>query len=312
MQDLFTIDLAHVHVLRELRDRGTVTATASALHLSPSAVSQQLRALSRSLGVPLTERDGRRLRLTPQATLVLRHAESIESELERVRANLAAFNEGHAGTVTIAAFASAIEPIAIPALQSLRRDRPELAVSIRELEAPAGFSALERGEVDVLITVDYVDGPTHDDARYHRVDLVRDPLLAVLPPRHPLAHRSEPIDIRALARDRWVMGNPGHPCIDATIAAQSSAGFTPTVAHRTDDWTAAAAIVASEDAVALIPQLALRNIRPAPLAIRPVTEPLARHIYAATRNGSQASPHIAAATAALAAAANDCLSVSVE
>jgi DNA-binding transcriptional ArsR family regulator len=60
VQDYFTIDLDHLRVLRESKERGTVTATAAALHLGPSAVSQQLRALLRALGVPLTEHDGRR------------------------------------------------------------------------------------------------------------------------------------------------------------------------------------------------------------------------------------------------------------
>ena len=114
MQDYFTIDLDHLRVLRELKERGTVTATAGALHLSPSAVSQQLRALSRALGVPLTERDGRRVRLTPQAALVLQHAQAIGAQIERVKADLAAFDDGRAGTVMIGCFASVVQPVFTP------------------------------------------------------------------------------------------------------------------------------------------------------------------------------------------------------
>lgn len=66
----FTIDLRRLGALRELDRRGSLAKTAAALHLTPSAVSQQLSALSRELGVPLIERQGRGVRLTGQARLV--------------------------------------------------------------------------------------------------------------------------------------------------------------------------------------------------------------------------------------------------
>jgi DNA-binding transcriptional LysR family regulator len=308
VQEPFTIDLAHLRVLRELKERGTVTATAAALHRTPSAVSQQLRTLSRSLGVALTERDGRRLRLTPQATLVLRHAESIGAQIEQVRADLAAFEAGQMGMVTIASFASAVHAIVVPAINALRQERPRLEVSIRELEAPAAFAFLDRGEIDVLVTVDYVGGPTHSDRRYHRVDLVRDPLMVVLPKNHALAAERAPLDLRALAGEPWVLGSAGHPCVDATITAHSAAGFTAAVTHRANDWSATAAIVAAGEAVALIPRLALHSIQPAGIAIREPAQATTRSIYATTRNGSERAPHIAAALAALAFAGDQCRS----
>lgn len=280
-----------------------MTAAAAALHLTPSAVSQQLRVLSRALGVPLTERDGRRVRLTAQAALVLRETEAIDAQLERVRAELAAFAEGRAGAVSIGTFASAVQPIVIAALRSLKRERPNLEVSITEVEAPLGFLALERGEVDVLITVEYAGGPTRTDSRFERVGLVRDPLLAVLPNTHPLARKQGPVRLQDLADDRWVIGTVGHPCVDATTAAQSLAGFTANVVHRTDDWPTTAAIVAGCGAVALIPKLALRTVPRRGFVVRDLAQPTARNIYAATRAGSASAPHIAAALSALVGAA---------
>jgi DNA-binding transcriptional LysR family regulator len=58
------VDVAHLEVLRELAERGTVTAVAEATHKTPSAVSQQLKLLQRQLGVTLVERVGRGVRLT--------------------------------------------------------------------------------------------------------------------------------------------------------------------------------------------------------------------------------------------------------
>lgn len=312
MQEQFTIDLGHLRVLRELKERGTVTATAAALHLTPSAVSQQLRALSRSLGVAVTERDGRRVRLTPQAVLVLRHAESISLQLERVRADLAAFDDGTAGDATIACFASVVQPIVVPALKTLARERPQLEVTVKEMEPRASFAALDRGEADIVITVDHVDGPTRGDARYERAELVRDPLVVVLPAGHLLARERTPMQLQDLADERWVMGTVDHPCVDATIAAQSSAGFTANVAHRTDDWGATAAIVASGAAVALIPRLALSSLTHRGFRTRELVQPTARSIYAAVRKGSAHAPHIAAVLSSLANAAQDCIDAADE
>lgn len=70
-------DVKKLRILRTLRDRGTVTATAEALLMTPSAVSQQLTNLAKQLGVDLLEAQGRRVRLTDAAHLVLRHAEAV-------------------------------------------------------------------------------------------------------------------------------------------------------------------------------------------------------------------------------------------
>ena len=58
------MDMRHLATLRAVRDHGGVTAAAAALHLTPSAVSQQLRVLSRDAGVDVVERVGRGIRLT--------------------------------------------------------------------------------------------------------------------------------------------------------------------------------------------------------------------------------------------------------
>ena len=66
VSESFTVDLRRLTVLRELQRRGSLARAAAALHLTPSAVSQQLAALARETGVPLTEKDGRGVRLTGQ------------------------------------------------------------------------------------------------------------------------------------------------------------------------------------------------------------------------------------------------------
>src|SRR3954447_226088 len=84
------IDVRRLLLLRELHARGTVAAVADALAYSPSAVSQGLAALQREAGVPLTERAGRRLRLTEAGVRLVAHADALLERLEVAEAELQA------------------------------------------------------------------------------------------------------------------------------------------------------------------------------------------------------------------------------
>jgi DNA-binding transcriptional LysR family regulator len=298
MQSYFTIDIGQLRTLRELRERGTITATAAALHLTPSAVSQQVAALSRSVGAPLLARHGRRVRLTPQALILLEHADRVHAELEAARADLAAFEAGQAGVVGVGAFATAITGLVIPALETLARHRPAISLRVDEAEQPGSLSLLDAGSLDIAITVEYALGPSGADPRYHRTWLCRDPLRIVVPRRHALAGGFS-AGIADLAGDLWIAGAVGHPCFDITMAACTAAGVTPRIAHRVDAWDAAIALVASGAGVSLVPALALGVSGPdvSVLEVRP--EEPARSIQAVVRSGSQHAPHIAAVLEAL-------------
>ncbi|MET9871653.1 LysR family transcriptional regulator, partial [Streptomyces sp. NPDC006386] len=83
-------NLRRLVVLRELKHRGTLAAVASAMSYSPSAVSQQLTSLESEVGAPLLEREGRGVRLTPQAEILVARTEKALRELERAEAEIAA------------------------------------------------------------------------------------------------------------------------------------------------------------------------------------------------------------------------------
>src|SRR5947209_11665237 len=115
------IDVRKLAVLRELHRCGTVTAAAAALHLTPSAVSQQLAALARQTGTPLVEPAGRRLALTGAGLVLVQHAEAVLAELEQAETALRAFAAGEAGVVTVGSVPTAINGLDIPAILQLVR-----------------------------------------------------------------------------------------------------------------------------------------------------------------------------------------------
>ena len=295
----FTIDPRRLRVLREVAFRGTVTAAAEGLHLTPSAVSQQIAVLARELGVPLLEKVGRGVRLTGQARLLLEHASVLQAQLERARADLAAFAGGRIGTVVVAGFATAISGLVAPAMAELARTRPGITLTAVESEPPDIFTKLDTGDVDIALAVHHRRVPPRTDPHYFRVELLADRLDAVLPIDHPLTARPA-IDLAELAGDVFVSAFPGSSCAEVTLAACAAAGFNPDVRHYSTEWAAVVALVAASAGVALVPQLA-QPIDRRDVVFKPLDGGRARrNIFAAVRAGAQDDPVRAAVLAVLA------------
>ncbi|MGW0813980.1 LysR family transcriptional regulator [Streptomyces viridiviolaceus] len=288
-------DIRKLQILRTLRERGTVTATAEALNMTPSAVSQQLTNLSRQLGVPLLRAQGRRVRLTDAARLVLRHAEAVFEQLERADAELAAYAHGEAGEVRVGAFSTAVPALVVPAVTALRAAHPGVSVRVREAEAQEAYELLAAGEVDLALSL-AAQAPTAADPRFTRVPLLADPLDVALPGDHPLAGAAE-LRLADLAAEPWIFGGSG-PWSDITRAACEAAGFRPHQGHAAAGWTAILAMVEAGMGVALVPRMAA--VRREGVVMRELTaDRPVRHVVAAVRKGAGEGAAVARVLAAL-------------
>ncbi|MGA4955160.1 LysR family transcriptional regulator [Streptomyces lavendulocolor] len=293
-------DVKKLHVLRTLRDRGTVTATAEALLMTPSAVSQQLTNLSKQLGVRLLEAHGRRVRLTDAAHLVLRHAEAVFAQLERADAELTGYLRGDAGEVRVGAFSTAVPALVVPAVLRLRAAHPGLEVRVREAEAAEAYELLSAGQVDLALSL-AAHAPTARDPRFSRVPLLADPLDVALPAGHALAG-APGLRLADLSGERWIFGGSG-PWSEITRAACEAAGFVPEQAHSAAGWTAILAMVEAGMGIALVPRMAAAE-RTSGVVMRVLeTDQPRRHVVAAVRRGAETAPAVARLLAALREAA---------
>lgn len=295
-------DVKKLRILRTLRDHGTVTATAEALLMTPSAVSQQLTNLAKQLGVELLEPQGRRVRLTDAAHLVLRHAEAVFAQLERADAELTGYLRGEAGEVRVAAFSTAVPALVVPAVRLLRaEDRPGPDVRVREAEAAQAYELLTAGEVDLALSL-AAHAPTARDPRFSLFPLLADPLDVALPVGHPLAG-APALRLADLAADRWIFGGSG-PWSEITTAACEAAGFVPEQAHSAAGWTAILALVEAGMGIALVPRMASREQRREGVVMRVLeADQPRRHVVAAVRHGAESGPAVARVLMALTNAA---------
>ncbi|WP_052866921.1 MULTISPECIES: LysR family transcriptional regulator [Streptomyces] len=291
-------DIKKLRILRTLGELGTVTATAEALHMTPSAVSQQLTGLAKQLGVTLLQAHGRRVRLTDAAHLVLRHADAVFAQLERADAELLGYLQGEVGEVQVGAFSTAIPALVVPAVERLRRTHPGLVVRVREAEAAEAYELLSEGSVDLALSL-AAHAPTPRDPKYARLSLLADPLDVALPAGHPLA--AEPgLRLADLAGEPWIFGRSG-PWSEITTTVCENAGFVPEQAHAAADWAAILSMVAAGMGVALVPRMAMRPERGgAGVAVRVLhADQPRRHVVAAVRRGAEDAPGMSRALTAL-------------
>ncbi|GAA4225647.1 LysR family transcriptional regulator [Streptosporangium album] len=270
-----------------MADHRTVTAAAAALHLTPSAVSQQLVALEHEVGHRLLERDGRGVRLTSVGRILLGHANEMLAQLERAEADIAAYTTGTAGEVRVASFATAIGLVVAPAVGALRGKEPGIQVRVLDAEGDQSLTMVLDGAVEVAVAVEYRGAPAEDDRRLSRIPLYSEPFDVVLPGDHPLAEGG--VAVAELAGETWIGPYPGNPCHDVIALACEHAGFTPEFAHSSDDFSAVVALAAAGAGVAMVPRLALRETDLSGVVVRPVAGP-ERRVFAAVRRGAERHP----------------------
>jgi DNA-binding transcriptional LysR family regulator len=298
----FTVDWRKLRLLHELDRRGTIAATAEAMYLTPSAVSQQLAGLAREVGVPLLERRGRTVVLTGQARVLLAHAQEMRELAERTRAALDAWEDGSVGYVRVGSLSTGIAALVAPAIVRLRRERPGLTVQVSEREPEDALELLDAGELEIAVTVDYPGAPSREDARYRRVDLLSDVMDAVVPVGHPLAGRAS-IELKELAGDVWVGAAASDACSHIVTGICAAAGFSPDVQYYCREWDAVAALVGAGVGVALVPRSA-QPLRAHDVVVLPVAgAPASRLLFALTRTGTEQDPGTRATLEALGAVA---------
>ncbi|MEU9943504.1 LysR substrate-binding domain-containing protein [Streptomyces lavendulae] len=311
------LDVRRLRLLRELARRGTIAAVAQALSFSPSAVSQQLSVLEREAGLPLLERTGRTVRLTPAAQNLVRHADAVLERLERADADLAEARSGLAGALRIGAFPTATRAIVPAALVHLARRHPGLEPMVSETDPAAVAHALRAGDLDVALVHEYdlvpeppepglATRPLYGEAMYlagPAPAAAADPGSfpgAADPGAPPAGGPGQDAVLRAHRDDPWITATPGTLCHAMTVRACRAAGFTPRVRHQVDEFATVLALVAVGQGVAVVPQLGVTG--PTGPGVSLVRLHMERRTKIAFRSGAGAHPAVAAFTAALRAA----------
>jgi DNA-binding transcriptional LysR family regulator len=296
------LDARRMQVLRAVVDTGSVTAAATQLGYTPSAVSQQVATLEREAGTALLERAGRGVRPTAAGRLLTSYAQTIAGQLVEAETALADLRAGRTGRLSVHYFASAGAALLAPALTRLRHAHPGVAVGLTLSGADDPLPEVRQGRADMALVVLPPDRPDPGARGEHRAGgpdgvrlehLLDDPYRAVLPRGHRLARRRG-LDLSDLAGEPWVESEPPGPCRETVARSCAAAGFAPAAAVESADYATARGFVAAGLGVSLIPRLGLDALggTDADVVVRELRRPEpVRAIHAAVRLSP--NPHAA-------------------
>jgi DNA-binding transcriptional LysR family regulator len=287
------LDVRRMRVLREVADRGSITAAAHALSFTPSAVSQQIAALERETGVALVERGPRSVRLTEAGLALAAHTEDVLARLQAAELDIQAIAGLHRGSLRMASFPTAYATIMPGAIAEFRRRHPNVELTLTEAGPDTAFARLRSGELDLALVYEYDFVPLPPDEAIRLVHLLDDPVNVILPRAHPLARRRA-VDLGELADASWITSTPDAACHHFVRRACKSAGFDAHVTMESDDHGVWQGLVAAGVGVALASELSLPALLPNVVARPLAPNPLRRKIFAAHRVGAAQAPGVAA------------------
>jgi DNA-binding transcriptional LysR family regulator len=231
-----------------------VSRAAVRLGYTQSAVSQQLQALERIVGVRLVTRSpgARAVELTEAGSQLLVHADAIAGHLESARADLAAFSDGRTGELRLGAVPSAAAAL-VPALAAeLRIRAPRLTLSVNESYFPAELlDGLGAGDLALVIAPE-------DEPREGLTSeaIMSDPYVLLVPAGDPLTHLARKLTPADLAGRDLIGKDCGTASQRALSSALSDYGLgTPRI--RAHDLREVEELVRRGLGVAVVPELLL-------------------------------------------------------
>ncbi|MFE6823830.1 LysR family transcriptional regulator [Streptomyces sp. NPDC057690] len=294
------LNLERLRTLDALARHGSVSGAATGLHITTSAVSQQMAKLEREVGQRLLAKQGRGVRLTDAGRLLADHASRILSQVELAQSDLEAQRGQVVGELRLSAFPTAARGLFPVALAELRKAHPGLRLRSCELEPERGVAGVVRGDLDLAVVLDWYNKPMPVPDGLVKAPILDDPADVAMPAGHPLADRDE-VDLGEFAEDEWITWGEGEFCHEWLMFTLRSRGVEPIIGHRAAETHTQLGLVAAGLGVCIAPLLG-RHPVPEGIVTVPLRQRVRRHVYVLWRADADRRPSIRAAVAALKAA----------
>ncbi|MFB7500707.1 LysR family transcriptional regulator [Streptomyces sp. NPDC056161] len=295
------LNLERLRTLDALARHGSVSGAAEALHVTTSAVSQQLGKLEREVGQQLLAKNGRGVRLTDAGRLLTEHAARILSQVELAQSDLEAHRGQVVGELRLSAFPTAARGLFPTAFAALRARHPSLRIRSCELEPEGGVAGVVRGDLDLAVVLDWYNKPMPLPDGLVKAPLLDDPADVAVHAEHRHAGRTE-VDLGEFAGDEWITWGTGEFCHEWLMFTLRSRGVEPILGHRAAETHTQLSLVSAGLGVCVVPRLGRHPVPPGVVTI-PLKQRVRRHVYVVWRADADRRPSIRAAVEALRTAA---------
>ncbi|MCP3802977.1 LysR family transcriptional regulator [Allokutzneria sp. A3M-2-11 16] len=289
----------HLRTLSAVVRTGSFAEAARELGYTPSAVSQQVSALERAIGIPLFERAAHSVRTADAARFIAERGAELLAALEGLEEEIGAFTSGRLGRLRLGTFPTAGARVVPHAIASLTRERPDAEILLDENEPDDCLPAVLRGDLDIALVYAYDLVPRTWPDELTVTPLLEETLVVLLPTDHGAA-RGDRVRLESLREATWIAsrdGSAGSTCLLRLCAAHD---FVPRIAYRSNDYDVVQGLVSAGVGVALVPALGHQpasDLR----ALRPTGDAVRRGVLALHRTANT-NPLLAPALAALTAA----------
>jgi DNA-binding transcriptional LysR family regulator len=244
------MDLRHLRYFVTVAEELHFGRAARKLHISQPPLSMQIRALENELGVTLLNRTQRHVALTQAGTALLGEARYILSRVEQAVLTTKRAGRGEIGELAIG-FISVADYNVLPlVLREFRRRFPLVKLILRESTTDAQLQDLLERRIDAGFVL-----PPLNEPALESVSILREPLIAALPERHPLARQPGKLALEKLSEAPFILFPrlyaPG--LYDDVVSCCKAAGFSPRVEQEAIQMQTIVSLVSAELGVALIP-----------------------------------------------------------
>jgi DNA-binding transcriptional LysR family regulator len=263
------MELRHLRYFRSVAEHQGFSRSARELHVSQSAISEQISNLEREIGVPLLVRGQQKTRLTPEGEVFLSEAKKVLAAADQAAEMARRSARGEIGRLNIGFFNGGTSPDVPTIIKNFRRLHPGVHVCVAEMIPGLQSKALAEGTLDIGFTRPL---ETPFDQLLSWQVLFLDPLVAVLPKDHPRARG--PVSLKSLAGERFVLvARESSPSLYGKIMALcSEAGFAPRIVNTGVAWATVVLLVEAGEGIAILPSNlqhgASKNVAYCPLTNR--------------------------------------------
>ena len=227
---------------------GSFVAAAEQEGVAQPSLSQQIKKLESSLGVPLFDRLGRSVKLTAYGEAFQPEAEAVLLQVHRARRAIDALHPEDCGSLTVGVIPTVLPYAMAPPLAAFRQANPGVSLTLREMTTDVLVSALRTGDADLAVLALPIRHPEIICA-----ELYREPLMVALSQHHPLAGE-EQLELSRLEAEPMLLLREGHCLRDDVLSACNRARARFQHVQESDNLASIFSMVAHGFGISLVPE----------------------------------------------------------
>ncbi|MBZ8117196.1 LysR family transcriptional regulator [Roseovarius sp. LXJ103] len=283
------IEFRHLRTIRAIHYAGGLAKAADLLHITQSALSHQIKGLEDQAGVELFVRRSKPMTLSAAGHRLLRVAERVLPEIEALEAEFEGVREGSSGRMHIAIECHACFEWLFPVLEEFRKPWAEVDVDIRPGLAFDALPALQKEEVDLVVSSDPEDLPGISFKPLFDYEPV-----CLVARSHPLASKTHVVaeDFRG---ETLITYPVDRSRLDVFTELLTPAKVEPRSIRKVELTAVILMLVGAGRGIAVLPDWVVRALRRSDdYVVLKVTETgLTKRLYAAIREDDAAKPYMA-------------------